>query len=58
MINEAQIGTKPAPGVIATSPTTRPVLAPTSVVFLLITVSISIHERSAEAAEIADVINA
>lgn len=43
---------------IATRPTTRPVEAPTSVVFLLIRVSISIHERSAEAAEIPDVIKA
>ena len=36
MINADQIGTKPAPGVIATSPTTRPVEAPTKALFFFI----------------------
>lgn len=46
MINEAQIGTKPAPGVMATSPTTRPVTHPTSVGFSAIRTSISSIIRS------------
>ena len=43
---------------IATSPTTNPVEAPTNVVFLLFTTSINIQDRRAAAAEIAEVINA
>ena len=58
MIKEDQIGTNPAPGVIATKPTTRPVAAPTNVDFPLCNTSKSIHESNATAAEIADVINA
>ena len=58
MIKDAQIGTNPAPGVIATSPTTRPVDAPTSVGFPSLIVSMTIQESSAVAAEIDVVINA
>ena len=58
MINEAQTGTKPAPGVIATSPTTSPVTHPTSVGFSAIRISISIQESIPDAAEIAVVAKA
>ena len=53
-----QIGTNPAPGVMATNPTTRPVDAPTKVGFPLFITSKSIHESKAAAEEIAEVINA
>ena len=58
MINADQIGTKPAPGVIATSPTTRPVEAPTKVGFSSFITSISIHDIMALALAIAEVKNA
>ena len=54
----AQMGTNPAPGVMATSPTTSPVQAPTSVVFLLLSASMSIQETKAAAEAVAEVINA
>ena len=57
-MKEAQIGTKPAPGVIATRPTTRPVEAPTKVGFLSMITSRSIHTTSAIAEAMAEVINA
>ena len=57
-MKEDQIGTKPAPGVIATSPTTSPVAAPTKVVFPFFIVSINIQDNNAAAAEMAEVINA
>jgi hypothetical protein len=38
MIIEAQIGTKPAPGVIATKPTTAPVAAPYMGAYIFITI--------------------
>ena len=43
MMKEAQIGTKPAPGVMATRPTTRPVEAPTRVGFFSLITSSSIQ---------------
>ncbi len=49
MTIEAQIGTKPAPGVIATRPITAPVEAPASVGLLLLVFSISIQESIAAA---------
>ena len=58
MIIADHIGTKPAPGVIATSPTTRPVEQPTNVGLPVLIISITIHETSAAADETADVINA
>lgn len=53
-----QIGTNPAPGVIATRPITKPVEAPTKVVFLSFIISSNIHDNNADADAIADVINA
>ena len=58
MIKDAHTGTKPAPGVIATRPITRPVEAPTSVGFPSRITSISIQVRSAQAEEILLVIKA
>ena len=58
MINADQIGTNPAPGVMATRPTTRPVQAPTSVGLPSFTVSMSIQDRRAVAADTDVVINA
>ena len=43
---------------IATSPTTSPVAAPTKVVFPFFIVSINIQDNNAAAAEMAEVINA
>ena len=43
MIKDAHIGTNPAPGVIATNPTTAPVAAPNTVGFPWSLFSISIH---------------
>ena len=48
---DAQIGTYPAPGVMATSPTTIPVTLPTSVGFPLIHISIPIHDSIPAAAD-------
>ena len=58
MIKDAHTGTKPAPGVMATSPITRPVDAPTSVGFPSRITSISIQVSSAQAEEILLVIKA
>src|SRR5699024_5064236 len=58
MMKDAQIGTKPAPGVMATRPTTRPVEAPTSVGLPDLITSIAIQDKSAAAAEMAEVIKA
>src|SRR5699024_4063230 len=58
MIRADHKGTKPAPGVIATRPTTKPVEAPTRVGFLFLITSRSIQVSRAAAAETADVINA
>ena len=58
MMNDDQIGTNPAPGVIATRPTTRPVDAPTRVGFPSFITSIIIHESIALALAIAVVMNA
>ena len=58
MIKDAQTGTNPAPGVIATSPITRPVDAPTSVGFPSRMTSISIQVSKAHAEEILLVIKA
>ena len=58
MISAAQIGTKPAPGVIPTKPATIPVQAPTNVGFLLTTTSQNIQDSIAAAEETAVVTNA
>jgi len=58
IIIDAQIGTNPAPGVIATKPTTKPVEQPTSVGFLAVIISIINHEIKPQADEIPVVINA
>src|SRR5699024_8230102 len=58
MIKDAHTGTNPAPGVIATSPITRPVDAPTRVGFPDVIVSITIQETRAAAAERDVVMNA
>ena len=43
---------------MATKPSTKPVDAPTKVVFLSFTISINIHDKRAAADDIAEVINA
>ena len=58
MIRDAQIGTKPAPGVMATRPMTPPVQAPITVGFPVLIVSISIQESMPAAAEVFVVIRA
>ena len=58
MTSDAQIGTKPAPGVIATKPTTIPVETPARVIFPVRSFSISIHESIAAAQAVLVVINA
>ena len=58
IINEAHIGTNPAPGVIATNPTTAPVAAPNIVGFPCSIFSISNQESNPIAAEVLVVIKA
>ena len=58
MIIDAHIETNPAPGVIATNPTTAPVAAPSIVGFPCAIFSISIQESIAVAADVLVVINA
>ncbi|NTV78113.1 MAG: RHS repeat protein, partial [Clostridiales bacterium] len=57
-VTSVQIGTNPAPGVIATSPSTAPVTAPTTVGFPCFTTSINIQESIANAADVLVVIKA
>ena len=52
MITAAQIGTKPAPGVMATRPITRPVEAPTPVGLPEVIFSIKSQESMAAAAAV------
>ena len=58
IINADHNGTNPAPGVIATRPSTAPVQAPTTVGLPSRIISIAIQERSPQAADVLVVRNA
>jgi len=58
MVNECEILTKPAPGVMATNPTTAPIHAPIAEGFLPLTASNIIHAKAAAALAVLVVPNA